>query len=207
MFRRHRTVHRVTKSLSVKRKSPTSAWRRSTSSTRRTRDRCRAWYTKPAAAAAAAAEAAAVAAEAALAVAAEAALALAAEAAEAALAAGVVEAAEAAEAAAGLAGELAWELAAEAAARRGEVAAGARPDRFPTYIDKRGSSWPGSTRSARPIHICSAARACAWPSPRLTADRSPAVSRNASTRGNPVIGEYALQQRTRALGQQRVLRS
>ena len=84
--------------------------------------------------------------------AAEAALALAAEAAELALAA---EAAEAA--AAELAGELAWELPAEAAARRGELAAGASPDRFPAYIGKRRSSWPGSTRSARPIHIFFAA--------------------------------------------------
>src|ERR1700676_644094 len=117
MFRGHRTLHRVTKSLSVKRKSPTSAWRRSTSSTRRTQERFRAWYRKPVAAAAAeaavAAEAAA-AAEAALALAAGAALALAAEAAE---------AAEAAAEAAELAGELAGELPAEAAARRGDLAA------------------------------------------------------------------------------------
>jgi hypothetical protein len=90
---------------------------------------------KPVAAAdAAAAEVAAAAAEAAvaaLAVAAEAESALAAEAAEADLA--EVAAAVAAE----LAGELAGEL--EAAARRGELAAGARPDRFPTYNpDHRG---------------------------------------------------------------------
>jgi hypothetical protein len=105
-------------------------------------------------AAAVAAEAAAVAAEAAAApeaaAAAEAALALAAEAAEAAEAALAAEAAD-------LAGELAWELPAEAAARRGDLAAGARPDRFPAYNDKRGSSWPGSTRSARSIHIFFAA--------------------------------------------------
>ena len=115
------------------------------------------------AAAAAEAAVAAEAAEAALALAAELALALAAEAAE--------LAAEAAEVAAELAGELAGELPAEAAAHRGEPAAGARPDRFPTYIDKRRSSWPGSTRSARPIHIFFAALpACAWPSPRMTAE-------------------------------------
>src|ERR1700737_1220643 len=103
MFRGHRTLHRVTKSLSVKRKSPTSAWRRSTSSTRRTQERFGAWCTKPVAAAAAAeAAVAAGAAEAALALAAEAALALAAEAALA-LAA---EAAELAAEAAELAGEL-----------------------------------------------------------------------------------------------------
>jgi hypothetical protein len=99
-----------------------------------------------AAAAAAAAEVAAAAAEAALAAAAEAESALAAEAAEADLA--EVAAAEA---------DLAGDLAAEAAARRGELAAGARPDRFPTYFVKRRSSWPGSTRSARPIHIYFAA--------------------------------------------------
>src|ERR1700737_1741441 len=106
MFRGHRTLHRVTKSLSVKRKSPTSAWRRSTASTRRTQERFGAWCTKPVAAAALAEAAgdgvAAGAAEAALALAAEAALALAAEAALA-LAA---EAAELAAEAAELAGEL-----------------------------------------------------------------------------------------------------
>ena len=101
-----------------------------------------------AAAEAAVAAEAAAAAEAALALAAGAALALAAEAAE---------AAEAAAEAAELAGELAGELPAEAAARRGDLAAFARPDRCPTYIDKRRSSWPGSTRSARPIHIFFAA--------------------------------------------------
>jgi hypothetical protein len=55
-----RTLHQVTKSLLVMRKSPTSAWRRSMSSTRRTQDRFAAWCRKLAAAdaeAAAAAEA------------------------------------------------------------------------------------------------------------------------------------------------------
>jgi hypothetical protein len=42
----------------MRKKSPTSAWRRSMSSTRRTRDRCAAWSRKPAAAAAEVAEAA-----------------------------------------------------------------------------------------------------------------------------------------------------
>jgi hypothetical protein len=122
------------KSRSVKRKSPTSAWRRSTSSTRRTRARFGAWYTKPVAVAAAEAAVASEAAEAAE-------LALAAEAAEAAEA---VEAAEAAE----LAGELAWELPAEAAARRGELAAGARADRFPIALTNAGPY--GRVRQKRP---------------------------------------------------------
>jgi hypothetical protein len=51
-------LHQVTKSCLVKRKSPTSAWRRSLSSTRRTtEDRCGAWYRKPAVADAVAAAA------------------------------------------------------------------------------------------------------------------------------------------------------
>jgi hypothetical protein len=54
--RRRRTLHRVTNSVSVKRKSPTSAWRRSMSSTRRTQDRFGASFRKPAAAAVEAAE-------------------------------------------------------------------------------------------------------------------------------------------------------
>src|SRR5882757_3134673 len=120
MFRRHRTVHRVTKSRSVKKKSPTSAWRRSTSSTRRTQDRFGAWYMKPVVVAAAEA---AVAAEAALVVAAGVALALAAGVAEAVLAAEGAEAAAAVVEAAGLAGESAGDLPAVAGARRGEVAA------------------------------------------------------------------------------------
>jgi hypothetical protein len=141
----------------VKRKSPTSAWRRSTSSTRRTGDHFGAWYTKPVAAAAAAAAEEAVAAEAALAVAAEAALALAAEAAEAALAAEVVEAAEAAEAAAGLAGELAWELPAEAAARRGEVAGGARPNHL---LALKNAGHNGRVRQGRPGQLMSSLQCC-----------------------------------------------
>jgi hypothetical protein len=54
--RGRRTLHRVTHSVSVKRKSPTSASRRSMSSTRRTPARFGAWYRKPAAAAVEAAE-------------------------------------------------------------------------------------------------------------------------------------------------------
>ena len=54
--RGRRTLHRVTNSVSVKRKSPTSAWRPSMSSTRRTRDRFGASFRKPAAAAVEAAE-------------------------------------------------------------------------------------------------------------------------------------------------------
>jgi len=96
---------------------------------------------KPVAAAAAeAAVAAAGAAEAALALAAEAALALAAEAA--------VAAAEAAE----LAGELAWELPAEAAARRGELAAGARPD-HPLRLTNAGRHGRVRQNRPRPIHV------------------------------------------------------
>ena len=119
-----------------------SAWRRSTSSTRRTRE-LGAWYTKPVAAAAAAE--AAVAADAALALAAGAALPLAAEAA-------LALAAEAAE----LAGELAGELPAEAAARRGALAAGAR-DRLPDCVDKHTSLRPGSTKVTRPMRVLFAA--------------------------------------------------
>jgi hypothetical protein len=112
-------------------------------------------------AAAAEAAGAAEAAEAALALAAEAALALA-------LAAEAV-AAEAAEVAE-LAGELAWEqlawdlawdlaaqLAGEAAARRGELAAGARADRLPC-VDKRRSLRPG--RQKRPGQSISCLQRC-----------------------------------------------
>jgi hypothetical protein len=96
---------------------------------------------------------AAEAAEAALALAAEAALAL---------------AAEAAELAAELAGELAGELPAEAAARRGELAAGARADRFPIALTTQVLT-AGFDKSdpANPCLVCSGARACAWPSPLL----------------------------------------
>jgi len=95
---------------------------------------------KPVAAAAAeAAVAAAGAAEAALVLAAEAALALAAEAA--------VAAAEAAEA-----GELALELPAEAAARRGELAAGARPD-HPLRLTNAGRHGRVRQNRPRPIHV------------------------------------------------------
>jgi hypothetical protein len=55
--RRRRTLHRVTNSISAKRKSPTSAWRRSMPSTRRTQDRFGASSRKPAGAAAEAAAA------------------------------------------------------------------------------------------------------------------------------------------------------
>ena len=95
----------------------------------------------------------AVAAGAALALAAEAALALAAEAAEA--AAEAVEAAEAAE----LAGELlAWELPAEAAARRGELAAGARADRLPIALTNAGPY--GRVRQKRPGQSMSCLQRC-----------------------------------------------
>jgi len=111
--------------------------------------------------AAAAAEAAVAveAAEPALALA-EAALALAAEAAEAA------EGAEAAE----LAGELAGELPAEAAARRGELAAGARADRFLIALTNAGLY--GRVRQKRPGQSMSCLQRCprAWPSPCLTAE-------------------------------------
>ena len=40
----------------------------------------------------------------------------------------------------------------EAAASRGELAAGARADRFPITL-KTNSSWPGSTKSTRPMHV------------------------------------------------------
>jgi hypothetical protein len=60
-YRVRRSLHRVTKSLSVKKKSPMSVWRRSMFSTRKTQDRFGAWYRKPeVAAAAAVAEAAEV---------------------------------------------------------------------------------------------------------------------------------------------------
>ena len=59
--------------------------------------------------------------------------------------AGVAVAAEVAEV-------VAAEVAAEAAASRGELAAGARADRFPITL-KTNSSWPGSTKSTRPMHV------------------------------------------------------
>jgi hypothetical protein len=135
-----------------------SAWRRSTSSTRRTQDRFGAWYMKPVVAAAVAvAEAAAVAAEAAASVvAAGAALALAAEAAEeAVLAAEGAE--EAAEAAAGLAGESALDLPAEAAARPGEVAAGARPN---LLLALKNAGHHGRVRRGRPGQLISSLQCC-----------------------------------------------
>ena len=85
---------------------------------------------------------AAAAAEAALALAAGAALELAAEAAE----------------AAELAGELAGELPAEAAARRGELAAFARPDRFP--ITLTNASDHGRVRQGRPGQSISSLQRC-----------------------------------------------
>ena len=134
-----------------------SAWRRSTSSIRRTRERFGAWYRKPEAAAAAEA---AEAAEAALA------LALAAEAVAA-------EAAEVAELAwEQLAWDLAWDLAAElaaqlageAAARPGELAAGARSDRLPDALTNAGPCGRvDKSDAANACLVCSAASA--WPSP------------------------------------------
>jgi hypothetical protein len=106
--RGRRTLHRATNSVSVKRKSPTSASRRSMSSTRRTRARFEAWYRKPAAAAA--------------------------EAAEGAEGAEVAEAAEVA-ADAELAAQLAIT---EAAVCRGELAAFARRDCFPITLTNTG---------------------------------------------------------------------
>jgi len=137
----------------VKRKSTTSAWRRSTSSTRRTRERFGAWYTKPVAAAAAAEAAVAAAEAAAAAAAADAALALAAEAALP-LAVALALAAEAAE----LAGELVGELPAQAAARRGELAAGARADRFPIVLKNTGPY--GRVRQKRPGQSISCLQRC-----------------------------------------------
>jgi hypothetical protein len=155
-----------------------SAWRRSTSSTRRTRE-LGAWYTKPVAAAAAAEAAvaaeAAAAADAALALAAEAALPLAAEAAL----------PLAAELAAELVGELAGELPAEAAARHGALAAGAR-DRLPDCVDKYTSLRPGSTKVTRPMRVLFAAL---------------------PARGNSCGRRICLQQRAGVLGQARMLTS
>jgi hypothetical protein len=131
-----------------------SAWRRSTSSTRRIQDRFGAWYTKPVVAAAVAAAEAAVAAEAALAVAAAAASALAAGAAEAASAA---EAAAAGAEAAGLAGESALDLPAAAAARRGEVAAGARPN---LLLALKNVAHHGRVRQGRPGQLISSLQYC-----------------------------------------------
>jgi hypothetical protein len=149
-------LHRVTKSLSVKRKSPTSAWRRSTSSTRRTQDRFGAWCMKPVAAVVAEAVVAAEAAEAAEADLAEAAaeLDLAAEAAEADLAeVAAVESDLAAESA----GELAWELLAEAAARRGELAAGAKPN---PLLALKNADHDGRVRQGRPGQSMSSLQCC-----------------------------------------------
>jgi hypothetical protein len=143
---------------------------------------------KPVAAAAAeAAVAAAGAAEAALALAAEAALALAAEAAVAA-----AEAAEAAE----LAGELALELPAEAAARRGELAAGARPD-HPLRLTNAGRHGRVRQNRPRPIHVFLAilpervgGQACAPPPSGVfnPIERG----QHKVTEGILVTGEYAL---------------
>src|SRR5580693_4981679 len=123
-----RTLHRVTKSPSVKRKSPTSAWRRSMPSTRRTWRRLRAAYSWLAAAVMAAVMAAAAEAAAAEAAAAEAA---------------------AAEAAAVLAAAAAAAEDADAAVCRGAVAAFANCDRVPITLTNVGH---GRVRQGRPGH-------------------------------------------------------
>ena len=162
----------------MKRKSPTSAWRRSMSSTRRTRDRFAAWSRKPAAAAAEVAEVAEVA-----------------EAAAAAAVAAVVAAVRAARAAA-CRGEHAvcarpdcFPIPLTNAGRNGRV----RQDR------------PGhsvSCLSCRP-HGCVPGRACDGPdrSAILSRNASPRA------KGIPVVREYALRRRTEMVGKVRVLTS
>ena len=50
----------------------------------------------------------------------------------------------------------------EAAASRGELAAGARADRFPITLKKANSSRPGRAKSTRPMHVLPGRQAVAW---------------------------------------------
>jgi hypothetical protein len=164
----------------VKRKSPTSASRRSMSSTRRTRARFGAWYRKPAAAAA--------------------------EAAEGAEGAEVAEAAEVA-ADAELAAQVAIT---EAAVCRGELAAFARSDCFPITLTNTGhhgrvrQGRPGQSMH----HLQWCPRPCVDRPAHDGRVGLQTLSRNASARldeGNPVVEEYALHRRAGVAGKGRVL--
>jgi hypothetical protein len=170
---RRQIIHRVTPSRSAKRKSPTSAWRHSTSSTRRIPRRLKAVFNWRAAAAAAE----------------------------------VAEAAEAAVAeAAAAVGDVA--VAAAVAACRGELAASARPERFPIALTNTGHH--GRARYNRPGQSMSSLQCSGRPQARMTAELAQ-YCREMPAReldeGFPVIGEYALHGRTRMLGNAPVLTS
>ena len=176
---RHRTcrgcraLHQVTKSRLVKRKSPTSAWRRSLSSTRRTEHRFGAWYRKPVVADAVAAEGA--------------------EAAEVAAAAAVADAA----------------VAAEAAACRGAPAACARQVRVPNILTNARRH--GRVRRVRPGQfVCywRSSKCVGWPDAHDgLADLSPSRERPACALDQeaPAVEEYALQRRSGAASNMRVM--
>jgi hypothetical protein len=77
------------------------------------------------------------------------------------------------------------------------------------YIDKRGSLWPGSTKSTRPCHVLSGVSRAG----RLAQDgrmglepcrEMPARELDEEI---PVAGEYPLRRRSEAMGKVRVLRS
>jgi hypothetical protein len=79
------------------------------------------------------------------------------------------------------------------------------------YIDKHWSSWPGSTRSTRPIHVIFAVLpAPALAGSRMTAELVCMVEKSPARElfeGIPVVGEYALHRRAGVAGRVRVLTS
>ena len=171
---RRQIIHRVTPSRSVKRKSLTSVWRRSMSSTRRTPQRLKAVFNWRAAAAAV-------------------------EAAEAA------EAAEVAEAAV-VAGDAA--AAAAVAVCRGELAASAKPERFPITLTNAGHH--GRARYNRPGQSVSSLQCSGRPQARMTAELAQyhrEIPAHELDEGIPVIREYAMHGRTVMPGKARVLAS
>jgi hypothetical protein len=167
-------------------KSLTSAWRRSISSTRKSSQRCGEGYSlRGEAAAAEAMVAAAAAAMVALAAADTAALAVAAEAAASAEAAAEVAATEAAAGAGGEAAAAATGAGAGAAvACRGEAAPGARLEQFPITLTDASRHGPGLTRlTGFCLQRCpgDAPQAYIW-----WLSESPSLSRNARLRNASV---------------------
>lgn len=181
-----RTLPRVTKSPSVKRKSPTSAWRRSMCSTRRTRQRLAEAYNWLAAAAVAMAAA------------------MVAEAAE-------VEGAVAAEAVAvwAVAGAA---VALVAAVLPGALAAGARLDRIPIAFTK--TRHHGRARQGRPGQLlfwllrCSHACVSRFAHGGGTGLQPYRGMQTREPKGKTAVaGEYLLHRRSGAMGTMRVLTS
>ena len=170
-YRVRRSLHRVTKSFSVKKKSPMSVWRRSMFSTRKTQDRFGAWYRKPEVAAAAAV-------------------------AEAAEVVGVAEAVV--------------DAAVAVAVCRGVLAASARPDRLPIALTNAGHF--GRDRQSRPGQSMSSLKCGPFtrggaPAHNGQAGLQPCREMQAAELDEaiPVLGEYALQKRTRVASKVRVL--